>query len=752
MANELTTERMMMADELAEDEIDLRQLWLTIYRRKWSIISLVVLVVMLTTLWVSTITPIYSASTTLLIEQKSKKVVSIEEIYGADARNWYYMDTQLELLSARSLAEKVVAELGLRFHPEFDPAQQPEPKFQLDWRGWLQPVKDFIKGFLPTTTPEDLQPPSEEMREQQIYDGVVSNFMGRINLSLIGKSQLVAVSIQMADAQLAATAANALANNFISGQLDARADMTLTATSWMNERLAELKTKLQESESLLQVYRERENLLDVEGVTTVSADALSQTNTRLIDARKDRAAAESKYRQVKQMKKAGWRSQSTVPAVLTDPLVQTFKSNEAKAKAKVDELSRRYGEKHPKMIAARSDLDAASLSLQGQVEQVVASIERDYQLARQAEGSLSSSLSKNKGEIQDIKRKEFKLRELQREVESNRQLYDTFLTRLKETSATTDLDTANARIVDLAVVPRMPISPKKQLIMMVAGLLSLMVGIGLAILLDVLSNTFKSTEDVENNLNLPVLGIVPLVKKGADRKVVSQLYMEETDKGFSESFRSIRTGVVLSGLDNPHKVIVVTSSVPGEGKSCIASNLAFSLGQLENVLLIDADMRRPTVQRNFEIPAGTPGLARLVAETASYEECVQTINGIDVIPVGLIPPNPLELLSSEHFAKFIADMESKYDRIVIDSPPVQAVSDALVLSKFSNTVIYVIKSDSTPIPQAKKGIGLLVQNKAPIGGIVLNQVDIKKAQKYGYTYSGYYDYYGYSGEKKTKGA
>lgn len=398
------------------------------------------------------------------------------------------------------------------------------------------------------------------------------------------------------------------------------------------------------------------------------------------------------------------------------------------------------------MTAARSELSAAEGSLKGQVEQIVAGIERNYQLALANENSLRASFNANKSQIQDISRKEFQLRELQREVDGNRALYDTFMTRLKETAATADLETANARVVDPATVPTEPVKPKKTLIVAIAALLALFAGVGLTLLLDALNNTFKSTEEIENRLNIPVLGILPQMKV-QERRELARMFTADTDKSFSESIRTIRTGVVLSGMDHPHKVMVITSSNPGEGKSTVSANLAFALGQMERVLLIDADLRRPTLAKSFEFPVGTPGLANLIAGTARLEECIQQVDGIDMICAGTVPPNPLELLSSPRFAKAVEVLKNKYDRIIIDSPPTQAVSDAIVLSTFADSLLYVVKSASTHIPLVEKGVGQLLQNNAPVKGIVLNQVDIKKAKRYGYSYGGYYDYYGYSNTK-----
>lgn len=567
--------------------------------------------------------------------------------------------------------------------------------------------------------------------------------MGRISIAPQGKSQLVSVQVDMADPVMAANAANRLVQGFIEAQLEASMSMSASASAWMNSRLDELRAKLKTAETQLQEFREQENLVDIDGVSTISAAELAATSNRMVDARSNRAEAESLYRQVQSMKSGGWRKLATVSSVLGDPLIQQFKSNEARAKSKVDELSKRYGARHPAMEAAQTELAAAEASLRGQVEQVVAAIERNYRLAVANESSLRGSVNENRAQIQEISRKEFQLREYQREVDSNRALYDIFLTRLKETAATSDLETVNARVVDTATVPTNPVKPRKGLIVLLATFLAGLAGVGLTLLREKLNNTFKSTEDVENKLNLPVLGILPLVKK-KQRKNISHLYETDTDKAFSESIRTIRTSLVLSDLVKPHKIIVVTSSLPGEGKSTVAANLAIALGQMEKVLLIDADMRRPTLARNFAIAVGTPGLANVIAGTAGLQESIQSIHGVDMLIAGAVPPNPLELLSSPRFTELIEQLGEQYDRVVIDSPPTQAVSDALMLGTLANALIYVIKSEDTAIPQALKGVGQLLQSNVPVTGVVLNQVDIRKARKQGYTYAGYYDYYGYN--------
>lgn len=737
-------ERTWIAKRLESDAPDMLQMWQTIWRRKWSILTLMLIIMMAAALATYAITPTYRASTTLLIEKKTSNVVSIEQVYGAEGTGNEYLETQFALLKSRALAERVVRMLDLTSHPEFDPRQQGEPL--LDIGSLLSSLN--IARAVPATLPEDLEEAADPS-EAQIFDAVTLNLMGRISIEPVGKSQLVKVQVDMADAELATRAANALANGFIEAQLEASMNMSILATTWMNSRMGELRTKLKEAEGRLQAFRERENLVDIGGVASVSAAELSATSDRMIDARRQRAEAQSQYRQVESMRSGGWKKLATIPAVLGHPLIQQFKADEARARAKVDELSKRYGTRHPALEAARSDLSAASGSLRGQVEQIVAGIERNYQLAVANENSLRASVESNKAQIQNISRKEFEVRELMREVEANRILYDTFVTRLKETTATADLESANARVVDPAVLPSAPIRPMKGLIVGLSGILALVCSVGITLLLQILNNTFKSIEDVENKLNLPVLGILPLIKN-RQRSQIAHLFTSDEDKSFSESIRTIRTALVLSGMNGAHRILMVTSSLPGEGKSTVAANLAYAFGQMERVLLIDADLRRPTLAKNFKFPVGTPGLANLIAGTAKTDDCIKTIEGIDMMCAGAVPPNPLELLSSERFAKLIEQLKSRYDRVIIDSPPIQAVSDATILATHADAQIYVIKSEATPIPLAQKGVGQLLQTNSPVTGVVLNQVDVKRAQKHGYHYGGYYDYYGYSKPQKAE--
>ncbi|CAI8977120.1 polysaccharide biosynthesis transport protein [Pseudomonas sp. IT-347P] len=741
-----------------KDTIDLLKLWRVIWRAKWSIAWLVLVSGLLAAIVVSNITPQYIGSTTLLFNDKTPPLMSFQQVKESGSNATEYLQTQQALLQSRDLAERAVKKLGLTTHPVTDPRQQPQPWFTP--RQWLADLDldQWIPGlerFLPKA--------KEQPTEEDVFNQVTQNLMQHTSVKFVGKSQLLEIEVELPDPALAAAAANALAQGFTDSQLDTSEKSTQTTTAWMNTRLIKLRDNLRAAEKKLQGYREEQGLVDVGGVATISANELEMTGNRMVDARRNRAEAESEYRQAKALGNGDLSRLSSVPAVLSNPLVQKFQADRAVAQAKVDELAGRYGPKHPSLISAQSELRTATTSLQLQVQQVVAGIERQYQLATASEASLRQSFNSNKAQIQDIARKEFQLREFQREVDSSRALYETFVTRLKETTATADMDSTKVRIVDPAIVPVDASKPRKTLIVAIVGLIAAVIGVGLALLFDTLSNTFKTDESIESALNIPLLSVVPLVTKKT-RRQLARLFADNDNPRFSETIRNLRTWLMLQSSEMPSQVVLVTSTVAGEGKSTIANNLASSLTSLERVLLIDADMRQPTLSLNFDFPPDSPGLANVIAGTARLEDCIVSVGNLDMLPAGkVLPPSrdmftaprlpspgdtlnalqppPQDLLSSPRMARMLEALRSRYRHIIIDSPPAEMISDALLLARHSDAVIYVVKADSTPISQVQRGIAMLQQSHVAVFGTVLNQVDLRKARKYGYHHSrAFYNY------------
>ncbi len=710
-----------------EDEINLGEYIRILSIHKWSIIGFAIVITLLTMLVVFSIEPVYEATTTILIESGEENVISIEEVYGIPGANDAYFETQNQILQSRDLAEKVIRVLDIPKHPEFDPdMQNPGP---------LQTVLSWLPGGIF----ED----GEIVPDYAVHNNIVQQFRDSLKVAPIRNSQLINITFESTDPRLAETVPNKLASIYIGSDLEGRLAMTEKATGSITSKLDDLSKKLKASEKALQAYRDKEKLVDIKGVDSLAVKELDELTVELVQARRSRNEVETAYRQVTELKGQPIQALESIPAVLKDKGLQNAKEIEGEAERKISELKKRYGPKHPKMIAAIDELETANKNVKSQILNVVESIKKEYEIARNKESHLNSAMNRTKRDVTDINRKESQLQALERDVEANRNIYEIFLSRYKETSAVSEMQPVNARVVDPAVIPSEPSKPKKELIILIALVLSLLVGTMIAFLIEALDNTMEDGQDVEAKLQLSLLGILPKLSIWLNKDVkVLRYFTDNLQTAFAENIRTIRSGILMSGLDEKQKVVLVTSSIPGEGKSMTAVNLALSLGQMGNVLLIDCDLRRPSVREVFGLDAKDVGLSHFMLGTHTLEQSIHVFKKerLSVMPAGDIPPNPLEMLSAERFAKGLEALKKKFDHIVIDSAPAVAVSDAIVLSKLVNQVIYLVKADATPYQLAQEGIKRLEKVNAPIVGIVLNQVSPpKKSARYGH-YHGYYGY------------
>ncbi len=718
----------------AVEVIDLAHYWHVVRRQLKKIIALAAVITILTVLVVLSLTPKYSATTTLLIESEEARILSIEEVYGMPGKSSEYLLTQFEILKSRALAERVVKELKLVKLAEYNPYHAAHGK--------SFSIKAFIFG------------PAEAPTQEQVLAKTVDTFWKSISIAPVRKTQLVKISVESESAKLAAVASNAVATAYIQSQLEAKVGLTQQAVDWLSERMGGLKSRLNDSENQLQAYRDKNKLVDVQGVSTLIAKELDRITEKLVDARSNKLEYQSTFQQLQAITHVNLASLSNLPVILRNPVVVRLRESESAAALKVAELSKRYGPKHPRMVAAESDLEAVKSSMLAQMKRLASGIENDFLVAKAQEAALVKALKDVKKNVQSLNRTEFALSGYVRDVKGNRALYDTFLKRIRETSETGSLQTANARIVDPAVKPASPVKPKKKLIVMLALVVSLMFGVALAFLLDALDATIKNAEDIDHKLGFPLLGILPLLKGSKEKvdvalepnKAPIRAFMHGDNVGFKESVRTLRTGLTLASLEMPVKVMLFTSTIPGEGKTTTSANLAAAYGQMEKVLLIDADMRRPTVAKQLNLTAGSKGLSNAVAYPNTLDESIHRIEdlGIDVIPSGPIPPNPLELLASKNFNDILATLKGRYDRIIIDSAPTHIVSDAAYLSTLVDGVVYVVKADSTNDKLVKSGLRRLDESNARILGVVLNQLDLEKEAKYGGDYSYSYGAYDYS--------
>ena len=726
--------RLQTMNNTAVEIIDLTHYWNVIRRQAKKIIALSVVVTVIAVLVALVMTPVYRSTVTILIEAEEAKILSIEEVYGLSGQSSEYFLTQFEILKSRELARRVVRDLNLVNSPEFNPYHEANEKsFSL---------KSMLFG--------EGEPPTEE----QIFEKTTDSFWSAVTVSPVRKTQLVKVSVDAKSADMAAKAANALAQAYIESQLEAKVNLTQQAAGWLSDRLGGLKEKLDDSERKLQKYREDNNLVDLQGVSTLVSKEIDQITQSLVSARTKRIELEGAYKQLRSLDDTSYENLSSMPAIVNNPLVVRLRESETEAELKVSELSKRYGPLHPRMIAAQSDLTAVRESMHVQMSRIANSIENDFKVARTKEQSLQQALEEAKVRARGLNRTEFQLNEYTREVESNRNLYDTFFNRIRETTATGDLQTANARVIDPAVTPKLPVKPNKKLIVVLAMVVSVMFGVALAFLLDALDSTIKNAGDVDRKLGVSLLGLLPLVKRKKEDVPESDVqadslvraFSQNMDGSFTEAFRTLRTSLTLAGLEHPANVLLVTSSVPGEGKTTTSTNLAEAFGQMEKTLLIDADMRRPTVAKKLALTGNGLGLSSAVAYPDTLEECIHHVEelGIDVMSSGPVPPNPLELLASKNFRHLLDTLKERYQRIIIDSAPMHAVSDALYLSTLTDGVVYVVKADSTKDKLVKSGVDRLSDSNARVLGIALNQVNVEKEARYGDHYSSYGGAYSYT--------
>ncbi|NRB41176.1 MAG: polysaccharide biosynthesis tyrosine autokinase [Pseudomonadales bacterium] len=721
------------------------ELLAVLLRYKFQVIGFTIVVTLIAVLITFSLTPIYQSTTTLLIQQEENKVLSIEEMYGADMKTSDYYNTQFEILKSRTIAEKVVTKLDLVNNPLFNASLREKTWRQklFDWRSWLG-----------VSLPKDETQTEEQAR--QVFNGVVNAFSAGIRIAPIKRTKIVKIHFMSSDKQLAAQASDAIAEAYIDSYLESKLELTTIAHAWMQEKMQALGNELKLAELALQDYRERENLVDVDGIMTLTNSELQSISMSYVEARQKRSQSQTILAQIKKIGKSeNPDAFFNLPEVLSHSLIQSMKQQQSIAQSKVEELEKRYGPKHPKMIAALSERNAYDASIRRQVLSILAGVSQQYDADLAREKLLAAQLNEAKRRAQKTTRKQFQLLEFEREVSTKKELYNTFFRRIQETSATSGIQQVNARIVDRAYVPGTPIKPNKKMIVIAAMLLSFLVSSGLVILLYMLSNTIRSIHDVEEKLNLPVLGVLPDISKtgeyvkdasgGVGKDIdVLKAFSDEGDKAYGEAVRSIRTSLTLSALEHPRKTYMLTSTAPSEGKSSVALALAASLSQMGKTIVVGADLRRPGIIKKVGFKPGTLGLANVLSGAVNLNEVIKQHGELDVLVAGVIPPNPQELLVSG-FPTVLKELEEIYDHIIIDCPPVQSVADGIVLSKSCDGLIYVVESDKVAAPVIKHAVGRLLQVGAPILGVVINKAK-SSSSGYGYGTYGYYQY-DYDSEK-----
>lgn len=711
-----------------EQIIDLRKLFMVIWLAKWRIGAFTLLCSILAVFVLTNMAPVYKSTATLLIEAQQAKAIKIDEVYGFNSAQQEYYLTQFEVLKSRTISENVFDSLALAEHPEY----QPKP-------GLMAKVKTMLP-FLPAQDIDADDPLLAAKRRKAQLDKFVAN----VSINPIRKTQLVQISFSSQDPQLAQAVANALGEAYMDSQLDARFGITQKANSWLGGRVAELRDRLDESEKRLELFKRANNLVDVEGVTALDQRELENLNEQLSVARARKAETEGFLSLVQRYGRNDIKRLESLPEITSHISVQNVKREVLLVERKVSELSKVYGPKHPKMISAKAELAAVQESLSQQIMRLIDGVEKEAQASAERVTALELRFNEAKSRFSGLGSLESDYRRLEREVETNRLLFDNFMARQKETEVTGDFDAPLARFTDRAVLPTEPAKPNKKLLLLLVIVGAVGVGVVATLLLDALNDTVKTPEDIESALKRRALGFMPLIKQKLTDPQRARLFFDKSQRFFREAVSNIRTSVSLLGLGHDAKVLLVTSSVSGEGKTSVSINMGFAFSALETTLIIDADMRKSTLGAKLGLPAYQHGLADVLSGVKALDECLvkDEESGCFILTAGSEPINPLELLASDAMAALLTELKTRFDRIIIDSPPVQAVSDALQIAPLTDAVIVVVKADDTRTASINNTLAKLVQSHGNIYGVVLNHLDVNKR-------SAYYDKYGYYGNAQA---
>lgn len=717
-------------------DIEIRQILLTLWRRRIFILAMTGLVTIIAILVVVQIKPRYTASTQAMIESRQNKVTDIESVVSGLSPDMAAVLSEVEVIRSRSLLERLVFKLALHRDPEFNADLKKEPA----WRAYFKPETYIPLDWLISLglkKPEQILPPSEEAARTKSQ--VVSAVQNRLSVAPVRRSLVISISFVSEQPRKAALIANTIADLYIVDQLESKFDATQRATSWLSERLTTLKDNVEKAERAVETYRVSVSN-QVGQRTEMTSQQISELNTQIILAQTKRAEAQARLDQVERLLNAGGAEFSSAAEVLNSALIQRLRSQEAEVIRKVSELASRYGDRHPTMIKAKNELRDLRLSIEGEVKKIAQSLRNEMIVARAREATLQRNLDRLESRNSVQSRAAIRLRELEREAQSNRVLYENFLNRFKETSSQENLQQADARIISRADVPASATFPKTKLIVLIAAVFGFFVSVILVFLLERLQNTFRSTEDLETETGSPVLGIVPSVSNLLGRDVVARWITEKPTSSAAEAIRNLQTSIRLSDVDNPPKIVSVSSSTPGEGKSTLAVWLAqLTAMSGKKVLLIDCDLRKPAVHRSLKI-SNEYTIIDVLSEACRTADAVQKDDetGLFIITAKDAGGNALDLLSSKQMIDLLKGLREQFDLIVLDAPPILAVADARVIGRLADKVVYVVRWNETPKGLVRTGLKVALEAGIDLAGVVMTQVNTKKHAYYGYHDYGYY--------------
>jgi len=716
----------------SSDAIDLRHVQ-DFFARRWRIIlTTAAVVVVMSYVALLAVTPRYTSAAQVLFDPQKEKLFGAESIIPTLSLDSANVDSQISVIRSTNLLRRVVEKANLSQDVEFGRAAAPG-------------IFTLLTSWLPAAPAAGSKPSQEDAELPPDVLRAIGRLRAALDVQRIQRSYVISIAVTSEDQAKAARLTNAVADAYVVDQLDARYEAAKRASLWLGERLDGLRNQVRQSEEAVGKFRREHNLLTTtsDNKLTISEQQLSELNGKLVAARAETAERRAKYEQAQQVKKRGGDIQA-IPDVVRSTVISQLRAQQAEASRRLADLVSQYNDNHPQVIDARAQLRNIDRSIAAEVDRIIANLKNDYDVAKAGEDSLQNSLDQMSGSTGLDNDIGIKLRELERINAANKTLFESFLSRTKITQEQSTFQERDARIISPATKPGTPSFPRKSLALSLALVVGLLIGIGGSVALDMLNAGFNTPRQVEEKLGVPVLASVPILREGA-RKLIGKRVdpatyaFEKPLSRYAETVRAVRMGVQMSDVDHPAKVVMVTSSIPQEGKSTLSMSLAFSaLKAGQRVVLIDADLRHPTISKFFRLEKKS-GLVDFLTGSATIEQALVTNNGLTIVGAGSKSQNPPDLLGSARMAGLVKKLREAYDYVVIDTPPVGPVIDARVAMQLTDKVIFVVRWQSTTREVVAQTLEALDADRR-LAGIVLNLVDETKTPRYGpYSYySGHY--------------
>jgi capsular exopolysaccharide synthesis family protein len=727
--------------------VDIRSLLSALRKRFWLALMAFLITFAAVTAWTLQKTPVYTAQTRLLLNTQDQNTFDFGSALSGLAPNTASIDTELEVIRSEAMLSKVVDKMNLTNYPEFNYTLQ-EPSGFAKFR---ENARDWVKGFFAggDAQASELSVPNDAEQKAAIRNYATWRLKEAISVDRLGPAYIIDISAYSQNPELAARIADTVADQYIVEQLEAKLESTRRANEWLSTRLGALKDEVNEKESAVEAYRAESGLLSAQGSTLTEqqiADLTAQRSVRQAELQE----AEARLSNVRSRLASGAGADS-IAEVLGSPVIGQLRAQQADIQRRRADLLTKYGPRHPDVMRVNNELADTRRQIDAEVDKVVSNLESEVAIARQSVQSFDRSLAQARGQLAANNRATVRLRELEREAEASRTLYEDFLERFKETNESNDLAQPDARILTSASVPNSPSAPKTTVNLILGVFFGGAVAGALVLLSELRENHFLTGDEIERAFGVPSIGSIPLLT-GRGRKNPGDYAIENPLSAFSESIRNLRASIVFADLDNPAKTVAICSSLPNEGKTMTT----FALGRLSalsgsRTLIIDGDFRRRQLTEATDIEPDVGLIEHLFGEVA-LEDAMQVddATGMHILPLTSTRNTPRDVFGSRSFDALLQRLEGMYDLIVVDTGPLLLMAESRVIVSKVDQVIVVAKWRATTRVALGQTLAILQQFNASLAGVVLNFVDLRKRRLLGQSSASYKAYSKYYSEGRPE--